>query len=80
MRGGETKILKRGGTLGQEVGALKGGGTGTPLRTMHIETCTYVLLALIFSQQSKRWKTVSCLSLCLNDKISLRNLLVYNIT
>ena len=31
---GDTKILKR-GNLGQRVGALKGGGTGTPLRTMH---------------------------------------------
>ena len=32
---GETKILKRGGKLGQGVGALKKiGGAGTPLRTM----------------------------------------------
>ena len=30
MRGGETKILKRGGKLGQEVGALKGGGLEPP--------------------------------------------------
>ena len=47
MREGETKIFKRGGKLGQEVGALKsrggaekgggggGGGAGTPLRTLH---------------------------------------------
>ena len=38
MRGGDTKILKRGGKLGQVVGALKtrggGGGTGAPLQTM----------------------------------------------
>ena len=33
-RGGETKILKRADKLGQGVGALKGGGTGNPLRTM----------------------------------------------
>ena len=32
-RGEETKILKRGGKLDQEVGALKR-GSGTPLRTM----------------------------------------------
>ena len=43
MRGGETKILKRGGKLGQEVGALKGweGGGWNPLtnyayRDLHI--------------------------------------------
>ena len=34
-RGGETKNLKRKGKLGQGMGALKrGGGAGTPLRTM----------------------------------------------
>ena len=32
-RGEETKILRRGGKLGQGVGALKR-GSGTPLRTM----------------------------------------------
>ena len=33
-RGGETKILKMEGKLGQVVGVLKrGGGAGTPLRT-----------------------------------------------
>ena len=32
-RGGETKISKRGSKLGQGVGALKGGGAGTPLQT-----------------------------------------------
>ena len=32
MRGGETKILKRGCKLGQGVGALKRGGAGTSLR------------------------------------------------
>ena len=31
-RGGDTKILKRGGKLGQEVGALKRVGAGTPLQ------------------------------------------------
>ena len=30
-RGGEIKILKKGGKLGQGVGALKKGGAGTPL-------------------------------------------------
>ena len=34
-RGGETIILKRGGKLGQGLGALKR-GAGTPLRTMII--------------------------------------------
>ena len=29
------KDFKRGGKLGQGLGALKGGGAGTPLRTMH---------------------------------------------
>ena len=33
-RGGETKIFKKGGKLGQGVGALKRGVAGTPLRTM----------------------------------------------
>ena len=34
-RGGETKILKRGGEMGQGVGDLKKGGSGTPLWTMY---------------------------------------------
>ena len=34
-RGGDTKILKSGGKLGQEVGALKRWHGGTPLRTMY---------------------------------------------
>ena len=34
-RGGETKILKRGGGSWVELGALKR-GTGTPLRTLYI--------------------------------------------
>ena len=29
-----TKAFKKGGKLGQEVGALKRGGAGTPLRTI----------------------------------------------
>ena len=37
-RGGDTKILKRGGQAGSSSGHLKkggGGGGGTPLRTMY---------------------------------------------
>ena len=34
-KGGDTKILKREGKLGQGVGALKRRGSGTPLRTMY---------------------------------------------
>ena len=34
MRGEETKFLKKGGKMGQGVGALKRGGAGTPLRAM----------------------------------------------
>ena len=37
IRGGETKILRSGGKLGQEVGVLKKRGlAGTPLQTMYI--------------------------------------------
>ena len=42
-RGGETKVLKRQKKLSRGVGALKRGGTGTPLRTMtdlpHYHSC-----------------------------------------
>ena len=36
-RGGDTKIIKRMGKLGQVVGALKRGEAGTPLRTIATE-------------------------------------------
>ena len=36
QRGGDIKILKRRGKLGQEVGILKRGEAGTPLGTMDV--------------------------------------------
>ena len=56
MRGGETKILKRGCKLGQGVGALKR-GAGTPLRNM-VDIKGHCFLVIFFFGKYKSKNTL----------------------
>ena len=64
-RRGNKDFKKGGGKLGQGVGALKRGGTGTPLRTMHLN---HVVLLFWFSLIQLQfvgleWRPLRCHSL-----------------